>query len=180
MNSGAFERIQMRKLVDMLDVNLAHNVFMTRLFLPRLIKRQRDSNRTKKCGFINVSSNTSYCPFPHNAVYTGTKHGLNALSEAVAYEIGYEIEFQNLCPSATGTNITQGKNMVIDKFCPASVLVHSSLSQLDPVLFSGRDVTHQGHWTHDIQFPLFHSFNIPLITWMNEIALNFVFNKFLA
>lgn len=76
---GAFESIDLQTQLQQVRVNLDGVVVCTRLALPLL-------RTTPGSVVISMASGSSLYGAPHHAVYSATKHGIFALTEALALE----------------------------------------------------------------------------------------------
>jgi short-subunit dehydrogenase len=87
---------------EMVQVNVAAPVELTRALLPGMLKRARESGR--RCGLINVASVAAFQPTPYFATYAASKAFLLHYTEALAEELDKEpIDILALCPGATDT-----------------------------------------------------------------------------
>ena len=104
MSPGCFDEMPITKLIDMLDVNVTHNVMMTKKFLKKM------TDRNQRSGIINVSSTMGFSPFAGQAVYAATKVFVNFFTEAVAYELKDKIDVLCYTPSAIDTNLNHSNS----------------------------------------------------------------------
>ncbi len=94
---GFFHEADARKMSDMVQVNIAALVALTRLFLPGMVARR--SGR-----ILQVSSLAGFQPGPLMAVYYATKAFVTSFSEAVAEELsGTGVTMTCLCPGPVHT-----------------------------------------------------------------------------
>jgi uncharacterized protein len=92
---GSFVKSDARDGMDMIRVNLAAPVRLSRAALPGMIRRGRG-------GIINVSSVSAFMPSPGNHTYGATKAYLNFLTEVLQMELkGTGVRVQALCPGLT-------------------------------------------------------------------------------
>lgn len=86
---------------QMVDVNCAAVVHLTRLFLPKMIERRR--------GYIMiVASTASYQPVAYMSTYAATKVFDRFFSEALAHEVAeYGVKVSALCPGPTESEFGQ-------------------------------------------------------------------------
>ena len=70
----------------MVDVNVTHVIMMTKLFVEKLIKRE------KKSAIINVGSTVGYNVMSGNAVYCATKAAVMYFTEAIGIELKGKID----------------------------------------------------------------------------------------
>ena len=87
---------------EMVQVNVAAPVEITRALLPGMLRQARAAGR--RCGLINVASAAAFQPMPYFATYAATKAFLLHYTEALAEELDKEpIDILALCPGATET-----------------------------------------------------------------------------
>jgi short-subunit dehydrogenase len=86
---------------QMVDVNCAAVVHLTRLFLPKMIERRR--------GYVMiVASTAAYQPVAYLATYAATKVFDRFLAEALAHEVaGYGVKVSALCPGPTESEFNE-------------------------------------------------------------------------
>lgn len=95
---GVFEQWPSERLVEMIQVNVAALMELTRLFLPEMIERRRG-------GVLNVGSVAGFLAGPGMTVYYATKAFVLSFSEALAEEVrGTGVKVSVLCPGPTPTN----------------------------------------------------------------------------
>ena len=95
--NGPFWKTDLDIELEMLQVNMASLVTLTKLFLQRMV--ERNSGR-----IMNVASTAAFQPGPHMAIYCATKAFVLSFSEAVAAELtGTNVTVTALCPGATKT-----------------------------------------------------------------------------
>ena len=98
---GEFLRSRMEMQLDMVQVNCAAVVHLTRLFLPAMVARHRGS-------VMIVASTASYQPVPYLATYAATKAFDRLLAEALAEEMKrHGIRVSALCPGPTESEFNQ-------------------------------------------------------------------------
>ncbi|MDP4240892.1 MAG: SDR family oxidoreductase [Bacteroidota bacterium] len=94
---GLFAETEWEKQLDMINVNVTCLTYMTRLFLPDMIK-----NKAGK--ILNIASTAAFQPGPTMSVYFATKAYVLSFSEAIANELkGTGVTVTALCPGATET-----------------------------------------------------------------------------
>ena len=87
---------------EMVQVNIAAPVEITRGLLPDMLRWARESGR--RAGIINVASAAAFAPMPTLATYAASKTFLLNYTEALAEELSSEpIDILALCPGATDT-----------------------------------------------------------------------------
>jgi len=95
---GVFEQWPSERLVEMIRVNVAALMELTRLFLPGMVERRRG-------GILNVGSVAGFLAGPGMTVYYATKAFVLSFSEALAEEVrGTGVKVSVLCPGPTPTN----------------------------------------------------------------------------
>jgi short-subunit dehydrogenase len=98
---GEFLAADAKRLVEMVQVNCAAVVHLTRLFLPAMVERRR--------GFVMiVASTAAYQPVAYLATYGATKAFDRMLAEALAEEMKrYGVRVSALCPGPTESEFDQ-------------------------------------------------------------------------
>jgi hypothetical protein len=97
---GAFETLPPNHERDMVQVNVASLLELTRLFLPAMIER-------KAGAILNVSSALAFQPVPYMATYGATKAWVQSFSEALWGEMRDRqtgVRVLCLCPGVTTTH----------------------------------------------------------------------------
>jgi uncharacterized protein len=86
---------------QMVDLNCAAVVHLTRLFLPKMIERRR--------GYVMiVASTASYQPVAYLSTYAATKAFDRFLAEGLAHEVaGYGVKVSALCPGPTESEFNE-------------------------------------------------------------------------
>jgi short-subunit dehydrogenase len=98
---GAFATSDLRRVKEMLAVNVTALTLLTRLFLPGMIARQRGA-------ILNVSSSAGFLPIAGFAVYAATKAYVTSFSEAIRAELhGTGVTVTALCPGPVHTEFTE-------------------------------------------------------------------------
>jgi short-subunit dehydrogenase len=77
---GPFEELSLEQVDRVLDVNLRGVLLVTHAFLPGMLERRRGH-------VVNVASIAGRFAMPGTSVYSATKHGVVAFSEALNYEV---------------------------------------------------------------------------------------------
>ena len=99
---GRFDNDALDDINWIIGINLFGAIHGCHFFLPAL----RDADEAH---IVNVSSMAAFVGIPQNAVYSLTKGGIRAFSEALRAElIGTNIGVSVLFPGAVGTDITKG------------------------------------------------------------------------
>jgi uncharacterized protein len=95
--AGSFTETDLRKELEMIQVNIAALTHLTKLFLQPMIARR--SGR-----ILNVASTAAFQPGPLMAVYYATKAYVLSFSEAIADELRDSgVTVTALCPGPTAT-----------------------------------------------------------------------------
>jgi short-subunit dehydrogenase len=95
---------------EMVQVNAAAPIELTRALLPGMIRRARDHN--ERAGLIFVASAAAFMPIPLFATYAASKAFLLHYAEALAEELGSApVDVLALCPGATKTRFFERANV---------------------------------------------------------------------
>jgi hypothetical protein len=95
--TGRFDRIETRRISEMLQVNIVALTELTRLILPGMIARGQGK-------IMLVASVAGFSPGPYMAVYFASKAYVLSFGEALAYELaGTGVAVSVACPGATDT-----------------------------------------------------------------------------
>ena len=109
-SSGPFETLPAQREADMVTVNVAATVALTRAYLPQIVARGRG-------GVLNVSSTAGFQPTPYMATYGATKAFILLFTEALWAEMRdqgrRDVRVSCLCPGATATEF--GANVGRDR-----------------------------------------------------------------
>ena len=98
---GEFADTDIDKELDMIQVNVATVVHLTKLFLPAMIKR-------KEGRIMNLASTASFYPGPHASIYYASKAFILSFSEAIAEELrNTGVTVTALCPGPTHTEFAE-------------------------------------------------------------------------
>jgi short-subunit dehydrogenase len=99
-STGRFIEIEPIKELDMVQVNMAALVALTRAFVPEMIRRGRGR-------VLNIGSTAGFQPGPYMAVYYASKAFVNSFTEALSYELkGTGVTATVSCPGATATEFS--------------------------------------------------------------------------
>lgn len=102
LTSGAFRAQDTRRLLDIVELNVAALTALTSLFLPAMLERR--SGR-----ILNLASVASFQPVPMLAVYAATKAYVLSLTESLSEELrGTGVSVTALCPGMTDTSMVRG------------------------------------------------------------------------
>jgi len=92
---GFFHQLDLKRDLEMIQVNIAVLTKLTKLFLPAMIERKQGK-------ILNVASTAAFQPGPLMAVYYATKAYVLHFSEAIANELrGTGVTVTCLCPGPT-------------------------------------------------------------------------------
>lgn len=95
---------------EMVQVNIAAPVEITRALLPAMLRRARQDG--SRCGAIFVASAAAFMPIPLFATYAASKAFLLHYAEALAEELAQEpADVLALCPGATRTRFFARANV---------------------------------------------------------------------
>jgi len=102
---GPFAETDLRRELELLQVNIVALTHLTKLFLPAMIER--------KVGYVmNVASVAAFQPGPLMAVYYASKAYVLHFSEAIANELaGTGVVVSALCPGPTETGFVAAAGM---------------------------------------------------------------------
>jgi uncharacterized protein len=102
---GAVANLDVKRQMEMVQVNVAALTHLTRLLLPGMIQRGRG-------GVLNVASTAGFQPGPFMAVYYATKAYAISFSEALHDEVAARgVTVTCLCPGPTATEFAATANM---------------------------------------------------------------------
>jgi short-subunit dehydrogenase len=95
---GNFWERDMQADIDMIEVNIASLVRLSRLLIPQMVKNGEGK-------ILNVASTAAFQPGPLMAVYYATKAFVLSFSQAISNELkGTGVTVTALCPGPTSTN----------------------------------------------------------------------------
>jgi len=95
--SGAFVTSDTGRELEMVQVNIATLVELTRLVLPQMVARKRGR-------VLNIGSTAGFQAGPYMATYYASKAFVNLFTEAISYELrGTGVTATVSCPGATAT-----------------------------------------------------------------------------
>jgi len=98
---GEFTNSDTQRLLDMVQVNCAAVVHLTRLYLPDMVKRRRGD-------VLIVASTASFQAVPYLSTYAGTKAFDLLLAEGLAEEMKpYGVRVCALCPGSTESEFNE-------------------------------------------------------------------------
>jgi short-subunit dehydrogenase len=99
-NYGNFIETSLQEELNMIELNIASVVTLTKLFSQDMVKRGSGN-------IMNIASLLSFLPFPYYSVYSATKSFVLAFSETVNAELeGTGVMVKALCPGPIDTGFT--------------------------------------------------------------------------
>jgi uncharacterized protein len=114
-------------LTEMVQLNVATLVDLTRLYLPGMLARDRGA-------VINVASTAAFQPVPYMAVYGASKAFVLSFTEALWAETRRtDVRVTALCPGSTETEFftVAGENAQVGSRMAPERVVHAALRALD-------------------------------------------------
>ena len=100
---GAFEKTDWQRESDMIQLNVASLVELTKRLLPDLVARRGK--------ILNVASTAAFQPGPYMSVYYASKAFVLSFSEALHEELLEKVSVTALCPGPTRTGFTKAARM---------------------------------------------------------------------
>ena len=99
-NYGNFIETSLQEELNMIELNIASVVVLTKLFSQDMVKKGSGN-------IMNIASLLSFLPFPYYSVYSATKSFVLAFSETVNAELeGTGVMVKALCPGPIDTRFT--------------------------------------------------------------------------
>jgi uncharacterized protein len=92
---GEFAQSKIEGELAMMQLNMNSLVVLSKLFMPDL--------RATQGKLLNVASTAAFQPGPYMAVYYATKAFVLSFSEAIAQELGKQVQVMALCPGPTAS-----------------------------------------------------------------------------
>ena len=125
---GLFKDTDIQRELDIIDLNIASTVILTKHFLKGMVARSGGR-------ILNLASIASKTPGPWQSVYHGTKAFVYSFSEAIRHEVkDHNITVTALLPGATDTDFFNKADM------QRSAIVQDRASLADPA-----DVARDGY-----------------------------------
>lgn len=125
---GAFIEADPGRIAEMVQVNVANLVSVTRELLPELVADGRGS-------LVNVASTAAYQPCPNMTVYGATKAFVLSFTEALAYETRESgLRVLALSPGATRTDffdVVGTEDAAVGRFQTPEQVVGLAVRELD-------------------------------------------------
>ena len=95
---GFFTQTDLKKELELIQLNIASLTHLTKLFLPHMLNRNSGK-------ILNVASEAAFMPIPLLSVYAASKAYVLSFSEALQNELkDTGVKLSILCPAATDTN----------------------------------------------------------------------------
>ena len=87
-----FERMDLDRLAQIIDVNVKGLITLTRLVVPQMIDRRSGQ-------IVNIASMAGLVPVPHNTVYATSKHAVVGFSRSLRLELAeHGVGVSVVCP----------------------------------------------------------------------------------
>jgi len=130
---GLFKDTEIERELDIVDLNIAATVILTKHFAKDMIARNEGK-------ILNLASIASKTPGPWQSVYHGTKAFVYSFSEAIRYELkDHNITVTALLPGATDTDFFHKADMTESK-----IVQDTSLADPADVAKDGYDALMSG------------------------------------
>uniref|UniRef100_A0A8D8I2P6 Inactive hydroxysteroid dehydrogenase-like protein 1 n=1 Tax=Culex pipiens TaxID=7175 RepID=A0A8D8I2P6_CULPI len=140
-----FDKICLRELEHIIQVNMGATVMMTRIVLPEMKRRDRGL-------VVNVSSSAGLNHLPYLSMYAATKAFLNSFSRALKEELFFtNVHCQLVIPMFVLTNINAEWETV---WWWAMIATNVEKFTRSAVGTIGRSGVTAGYWAHEIQIAL--------------------------
>lgn len=128
---GAFAETQLATELEMVQVNIASLVYLTKLFLPEMLAR-------KSGRIMNVASTAAFQPGPLMAVYYASKAFVLSFSEAIANELsGTGVTVTALCPGPTASEFQARANIQETRLVKSKLMGFMSAEAVATVGYQG-------------------------------------------
>ena len=137
---GEFKDTDIDRELDIIELNIASAVILTKLFLGDMLERGSGK-------ILNLSSVASKVPGPFHAVYHGTKAFMHSFTEAIRSEVkDTNITITSLLPGATATDFFNKANMLDSKIVQEEELADPAEVAKDgyDALMAGKDMVVSG------------------------------------
>lgn len=153
-NPCYFLNLPEEKLWELVNINVASVLMMTRIVLPQML--------SKKGGYIvNMSSIASFYPLPLMAAYSASKIFVDWFSRALGYEYRHKgIIVQSLIPSYVSTKLVKFSDYLQR---PSMMIPDAITFCRSAVATLGYTNRTTGYWSNGVQHALFEC--IPLWLW---------------
>jgi uncharacterized protein len=125
--NGPFAESDLRRVGEMLQVNIVALTELTRLVLPAMVARKRGR-------VMLLASTASFQPGPLMAVYCATKAYVLSFGEAISYELRNSgVTVTTVCPGATATEFSRvagTENIGLHKSAMSSVMGSAEVARI--------------------------------------------------
>jgi short-subunit dehydrogenase len=124
---GPFDRSEIAREMDVIGVDVAALVRLTRAVLPGMVERGRG-------GVLNVASSIAFQPAPYQATYGAAKAFVLSFSQALWQETRHRgVTVTALCPGPTKTGFVDA----LSNAAAAQTAVYARLAEPGPVVDAG-------------------------------------------
>jgi NADP-dependent 3-hydroxy acid dehydrogenase YdfG len=97
---GTVETLRHEHWEKVMKVNLMGPIYVIECFMPQMVKARRGGH------LVNLTSTAGLFGYPWHAAYSGSKAGLNGVSEVLRYDLmRHGIGVSVICPGAVATNL---------------------------------------------------------------------------
>lgn len=137
---GEFTETDIRKELDIINLNISSLVVLTKLFLREMVKNGEGR-------ILNLSSIASKTPGPWQSVYHGTKAFVQSFTEAIRSEVKEKgVTITALLPGATATDFFNKADMLESKVVKEEKLANAAEVALSgyQALMNGDDMVVSG------------------------------------
>jgi NADP-dependent 3-hydroxy acid dehydrogenase YdfG len=171
---GTVETLRHEHWEKVMNVNLMGPIYVIECFVPQMIKARRGGH------LVNVTSTAGLFGYPWHAAYSGSKAGLNGVSEVLRYDLmQHDIGVTVICPGAVATNLrytaeVYGINMMqeeakkmLDRFSRHALPPEKVASQIVDAIKKNK-------------FMVITSFDVRLLYWCKRyffFVYNFIMKK---
>jgi hypothetical protein len=126
---GVFDKADMKRTLDMIQLNVTSVVALTRLLVAPMVERRRG-------GILNVSSGFGLAYLPGFAAYIGTKHFISGFTESLRADlIDRGVVVTQVCPGPVATEFEQNIGNFTGKKVPSFIEI--SAERCARAAFSG-------------------------------------------
>jgi NADP-dependent 3-hydroxy acid dehydrogenase YdfG len=95
---GTVDRLRHEHWEKVMKVNLMGPIYVIECFVPQMIKARKGGH------LVNVTSTAGLFGYPWHSAYSGSKAGLNGISEVLRYDLmQHDIGVTIICPGAVAT-----------------------------------------------------------------------------
>ena len=136
---GEFAACNWEKQLQMINLNITALAYLTRLFLPEMIKHKYGK-------ILNIASTAAFQPGPTMSVYFATKAFVLSFTEALANEVKNSgVTVTALCPGATATGFQTAAALDSSNLFKGSVAGSKQVAEYGyKAMMKGKTVVVQG------------------------------------